>query len=208
MVVEECLGARDRSAVKRTSTRGEVTPMNWLARSMLDQVDWSSLRINVGMATGVLGAIADLASAETIEDADLAAWQLDNACVVQGYLYQAAPFVVPVLLALLQAELPAPARIRVLDVLVEIGLGEPAPSEIQLGGDDLGERCRAAVREGLWTVYGLLLDPEPRNRRATILLLANVESDTARLRRVLEAITQNDVDPEIREYAAGMIPQL
>ncbi|OII59767.1 hypothetical protein BJP40_12775 [Streptomyces sp. CC53] len=95
--------------------------------------------------------------------------------MVQGALYGAALPVVPVLPAALLDDLSADARDHVLELLYQIVAGE---DEAARGSGDLGDRCRAAAREGLWLVYREL---GTRRRDLAEAILDRVEEDRARL---------------------------
>ncbi|WP_406636676.1 hypothetical protein [Amycolatopsis sp. WGS_07] len=55
-------------------------------------VPWNRLRMDVGTAECVPAAIRDLLNAGSAEDADRAYWRLDNGVVVQGRLFESAPW--------------------------------------------------------------------------------------------------------------------
>lgn len=84
-------------------------------------VDWSTLRtLTPQMASRVPLAIRALVAAGSEDEANAAYWQLDNQVVVQGQLFEASARLVPVLFAALLAQLAPAARLRVLDLLVDL----------------------------------------------------------------------------------------
>jgi hypothetical protein len=149
--------------------------MSWIDELLVEGTEWSRLETASGTAEHVPDALKHLAQARTEDEAKAAYWELDNEVVVQGRLYEAAVPVVSVLLAMLQGQLSRVARARVVDLLVEIALGDP-PARGDKPDGALGELCRALVREGIWTVYGLLLDEDPAIRQCALLVVANLDT--------------------------------
>jgi hypothetical protein len=185
--------------------------MNLLAQLCLERVDWSALRA-AGVtgagepATRVPAAVRRLAAAETADAARDAYWQLDNHVVVQGRLFEAAAPLVPVLLALLAGPLQGPARHDVANLLVEI-VGPAAVPDL---AEDprLADECRRLAREGLWTIYGLLLDPDPWVRDFGLRALETVDLDRDRLSRVLATVAADDASGRVRTLACGILAGL
>src|SRR6266545_7943993 len=123
----------------------------------LERVDWATLRISARRsAAAVPDALRALASAETEEAAEAAYWRLDNNIVVQGCLYEAAEHVVGPLMLLL-CDGSDLRRQWILNLLIEL-VGAAAYSKSKEWGssDELVDRCRARVREGLSVLYWLL----------------------------------------------------
>jgi hypothetical protein len=181
--------------------------MNLLAAAVVDSVDWKQLRSGSGNAEGVSGALAALADAQTEEEAAKQYWRIDNVVVVQGSLYESALPVVWVALALLTGPLPPEARYRVVELLVEIAGGETAQAEVEAGNADLAERCRAALREGLWSFYAFLLDSDPRTRSQGITLLGWLEDRTSLIVPILTSIATRDDDERVRGEARALLDE-
>jgi hypothetical protein len=109
---------------------------------MSDDTDWSMLRQASGTSEHVPGALRELLSL----DSGLrkkAYWQLDNYVVLQGSLYEAAPFVVRALLQTWPED--DAVKDRLYDLLVELANGG-APEEMAVtwGGRQLSLK-RATV---------------------------------------------------------------
>ncbi|WP_148314442.1 hypothetical protein [Sorangium cellulosum] len=117
--------------------------------------DWSSLRAEGG-AEHLPRALQELESASTEDEALSAYWRIDNYVVVQGRVYEAALAVVSCLLGTL-LRCTDVSRRHVLELLVQIGGGEPAHSEIDLGEADLVARCRKEIARG-FPVYVNVLE--------------------------------------------------
>ncbi|MBK1786885.1 hypothetical protein [Prauserella cavernicola] len=181
--------------------------MNPLAAALVSRVEWAALRAGPGTAVGLPRALRGLASAESEEDAKEWYWRVDNVVVVQGMLHESAPPTVPVLFALLAGTLSGPARYRVVELLVELAGGETAQSEVDRGDAEVHLRCQDAMRQGRWTVYGLLSDPDPRIRIDAITLLALLEDDAAQAGPVLHDIGANDPDPRVRAEANALLSE-
>ncbi|ACU37050.1 hypothetical protein [Actinosynnema mirum] len=119
----------------------------------LGRHDWSSLAVispkeEWRRSTPV--SLAGLLSALSEEEAERYYWQLENRIVVSGYLFEAAPPAVPVLLAGLAGSLSEPAKGWVLELLYQLVAGQTDPKAVERGSGDLGAECRALAREGLW----------------------------------------------------------
>src|SRR5688572_616100 len=100
-----------------------------------DKYIWANLRSSES-ASRIPDAILQLQTATTKDDADRAYWKIDNEVIVQGALYEAA---LPTATCLLSALLNCTdvARPKLLELLFQLGNGEPHPSEIALGNSDL-----------------------------------------------------------------------
>lgn len=112
-------------------------------------------------------------------------WDLENVVVVQGQLHSAALPTVSVLLAGLLDELSADARDLALELLQQIVMGESDEDEKALGNTDLGDRCRAAARTGLWLVYREL---GTRRRETAEAILERIEDEKPRLTAYLAGV--------------------
>ncbi|OII68931.1 hypothetical protein [Streptomyces sp. CC77] len=148
-----------------------------LAAAEIAGVDWTAQHSLADRPRDVPASLRQLIAART-EDEAAAYWGLDNSVVVQGALYGAALPVVPVLPAALLDDLSADARDHVLELLYQIVAGEAGEDEAARGSGALGDRCRAAAREGLWLVYREL---GTRRRDLAEAILDRVEEDRARL---------------------------
>lgn len=153
--------------------------LNILVESELERLEWAQLREVNGPATRVPGALRELLSARSADEVNRAYWKLENHVVVQGQLFQAALYVVPVLIAaLVDGERPLCVRIGMTELLFQILNGKPHPDEIARGLGDLTERCRNAALHGLWIFYRELLG---ENRAGAKEVLELLEGDTSRL---------------------------
>jgi hypothetical protein len=100
--------------------------------------------------------------------------------VIQGGLFPPAIPLVPVLLAGLTGPLSPAAREAVTDLLVEIVNGTSRLSEQELGNHDLGDQARRAAREGIWLIYALLNDQDPKVREWAFDIADAVDDDRER----------------------------
>ena len=167
-------------------------------------VPWHQLRDDVGTAEGVPGAIRDLLNATSAEDAERAYWRLDNRVVVQGQLFEAAPWVVGPLLVGLTRPRPAFVREQVANLLVEIACGGPHESEpVDADGVALDARCQAELRRGLSLFYALVDDPVPMVRLGALDLLDAVEDNRERM-AIAVARLVNDADVRVARRAAEL----
>jgi len=166
--------------------------VGWLVEELLKSREWGSLRWSGGYATELPAGLKRLIVAKNEQEAKEAYWSIDNAVVVQGQLFEAAEFLVAPLLAALADDLSDSARLRVLDLLFEIGSGVPDESEVARGNVGLGERCRRAVCEGVWLIYEQLYSVEERVRKTALEIVADLEADEFRRLVVLKAIAERE----------------
>lgn len=181
--------------------------MKATTQALVNAVDWRAARTAVGDATAVPQAMADLFAASTEEAAKSAYWShLDNEVVVQGQLYEAAGLVIaPILTELSGDSLSRASRYRAVELLAEIALGAPHPSEEESGGQQLREFCIGQMRRGLWTLYALLDCPDERVVVGVLHILEVVDEDRTRLlslARVLAAECDSDA---VRARVAELI---
>jgi hypothetical protein len=154
-----------------------------LADLEIARLKWDELREMDGPATNVGQALSGLLSARTAAEAEAWYWKLENRVVVQGRLYEAAEYVVPVLIAALVDDRPRHVRFSLLDLLFQIVNGTTDPDEVDAGNADLAEKCRSRAREGIWLFYrDLMLG----FRDATIDLIRKLENDPDRLQYYLK----------------------
>jgi hypothetical protein len=182
--------------------------LNWLAKRILDLVDWAALREIVGDARDIPSAVEALILARDEEAADNAYWRIDNHVVVQGQLFESALPLTPILLALLAGELEEIVRPRVLELLMQIVLGKSAESELICGNHNLGDLCKLAVSKGLWLYYLELLKERPTTQKLALELIAECESDQNRLHSVLRECASFASDTEIRSFASALIKKV
>jgi len=152
---------------------------NILVEAELARHDWSKIRIADGLATEIPSALRELLAAQTREECELAYWKLENYVVVQGQLFEAALFVVPVLMAaLVTLERPVLVRHKLIELLFQIVNGYPDREEEARGLGDLDARCKDAARQGLWVLYREFLGENRKQVRYVIELL---DEDKSRL---------------------------
>jgi hypothetical protein len=161
-------------------------PGNPLVEQELDAVDWASLRTQTRNADDVPDAVRAMVSVEDHDAGWRAYCRLDNYVMVQGRLYEAAQYLIPVLLAALAGPLSGAARRAVADLLADLALGAADPSEAEAGNMELDAKCREAFREGLWLGYQLLLDPDSAVVASAIHIVNEADPDRRRVARTME----------------------
>jgi hypothetical protein len=124
--------------------------MTSIAEVLIRQIDWSKLREIDGVATSVGIALVRLLTAEKVEDAQSAYWEIENHVVVQDDVYESAEACVGVLIAALIDERPRFVRIAILGLLFQILSGSASEIELQFNNEKIVERCKGRAREGLW----------------------------------------------------------
>ena len=139
----------------------------------LAKIPWNTLDIASGKGGHVPQALLGLISPdEAVRNRSY--WQLDNEVVCQSDLYEAAYFVVPFLLTMLNERVQH-GRDRIYDLLYEIANGA-APSSVlvrTLQGDEipLKDACAQEINKGLDIFRRDAADSDPRiSKKATELL--------------------------------------
>lgn len=130
----------------------------------MSRIPWRNLR-SAGNSDDVPKAIEALQAAPDEESALKAYWKIDNVVIVQGALYEAAE---PAARCLLQCLLrcSSAARRHVLELLVQLGSGEPSEVELRSGNSALAARCRAEVARGYHLYANLLESSDAREEHA------------------------------------------
>jgi hypothetical protein len=127
--------------------------------------NWSLLR-----ADKVPEALYALEKAPSEKDAAEAHHIIDITVAAEGALYVSAVPTAMCLLSVLQ-RCTAAARPHVLELLVQLGTGEPAPSEIMAGGQGLEVRCQDEICEGVAIFLSVLESGNEKERMFCVDLL-------------------------------------
>lgn len=174
-----------------------------LVELLLQQTDWSRVAAAPYCAASeVPERLRRLLAARTAGEAREAYWLLDNFVVVQGQLYGAAlPLIAPLMVGL-QGNLSSAATASALNLVAEIALGEASALECDAGHEDLGKRCRAEARRGLWTLYAHLCHPNPDARGAALDAIGAVDLDHSRVRAAAAHMAASDPEERLRRYAS------
>jgi hypothetical protein len=175
-----------------------------------ERYDWPRLRAQ-GSAAGVPAALEALQNAASTEEAERAYWRIDNTVVVQGALYEAAaPTAACTVIAL--GRCSPPARRFLLELLVQMAAGEPAPEELKAGGGAIRGACLAEVRNGVALYLDLLERGDDEERGwCGELLGRSAEVDPAlRPRAVAHLLRTRDVvrNKGIRELLQNWLQRL
>jgi hypothetical protein len=169
--------------------------------------DWSKLRSMLSDSSFVPTAILGMCNAPTEAEATTAYWKLDNHVVVQGQLFQASEYVAAELVVrICTGQVTSFGMGFVIDLLVEIVYGESDESEIALGNDALGDRCRANVLSHVDCFYKLSAGhASDRVRAGALDILDFVETDRGRLinhvASLMTAPTSSAVGARLAEIA-------
>jgi hypothetical protein len=132
--------------------------LDWLEFE-ISRYKWDSLPDCSGTAKGVPDAIRGLLSAQSSSATESNYWLIENRVVVDGQLFESAIATTAVLVAALVVPgRPPHVRISILEIILQIVLGESHPIESARGLPDLGKRCRDEARAGLWLFYREMLD--------------------------------------------------
>lgn len=166
-----------------------------------ERYDWSTLR-GMGPASGVPTALAKLQAATSEEEATDAYWEIDNTVVVQGSLYEAAlPTAACAVLALHPCT--TVARPFLLELLAQLGMGSPDPSEIEAGNAQLQTQCVQQLSRGVAMYFEILRSGTEDERPWCVDLLGLcVRADASLRAQVLwhfERLLSESVSDGLRE---------
>ncbi len=142
----------------------------------LERHDWGRLKAQ-GSAVDVPAALVALASATSEAEAREAYWRIDNTVVVQGTLHEAAVATTASAVAMLPGCNPS-GRASLLELLVQLGAGEPAPTEEAR----LHDACVAELRAGMAIFVRLLEHGTPDEVCLCVDLLGICAREDAHLR--------------------------
>lgn len=169
------------------------------------QTDWAGLKTASGTAEGIPVALAALRSPDK-EIRRTAYWRIDNHAVLQGDLYEAAPYVVRALLGCLRTT--SVANVEVYELLAEFACGyAPEDQVATVDGSEqtLLTATKGELAKGMDLYWRDLEDPAVATRkRVAGLLLAlsdEVDLDAARLRSALD----REVDEEVEEVLSELL---
>jgi hypothetical protein len=163
----------------------KMNELNSIAILELSRIDWKNLRdirsCHVGgtvSADYVPVVIAGLLKSKSEEEADTLYWKIENNVFVQGQLFEAAEYLIPILMASLLEISEDFVKCSVHELIYQIVAGVPHQHEMALGNVDLGKRCRSKAREGLWILYRELLSD---GNEMVYEILEKIETDSSRL---------------------------
>jgi hypothetical protein len=126
-------------------------------------VPWGDLAVASGRASHVPEALLNLLSPDA-ETRNRAYWQLDNGVVLQSDLYEAACFVVPILIIMLEGK-PEFGGDRIYDRLYEIANGWAPATTVCRSRDGtvipLKEACVQELRRGIRVFSADMAGPDP-----------------------------------------------
>ncbi len=93
----------------------------------ISSVPWNDIKVASGSAERVPEALMGLLSPDE-ETRDRSYWRLDNEVVLQSDLYEAAYYIIPILVRMLGDKVAG--RARIYDLLYEIGNGYAPPTTL------------------------------------------------------------------------------
>lgn len=149
----------------------------------LERHSWNEYFTMGNRVQQVPDALRMMISGQDEEEVMCSYWDLENVIVVQGQLFSAAEPATSVLTAALAGDISPDARDAVMELIHQIVRGTPDEEELARGDTELGERCRARAREGLWFFYREL---GSRRRELAESILEVVETDGRRTEQFLK----------------------
>ena len=145
-------------------------------------VDRSKLKACDGYASAEqLPKAVDILFAGSPAERKLAYWQIDNHVVVQGGLYESAPYTARLIVDKLKAD-PARLNVEILDLLFELANGNARGELVQHGplqGQSIRQLCRKTVAEALPIVSAAQARSVGSERQTIDDLLDSYEQDIA-----------------------------
>ena len=143
---------------------------------MLVDRSWSELASATGHCGHIPAALVGLRGA-TAAGRQEARWRIDNYVVLQGELYEGAPWVVRELVRDIQTD-PHPGKALVYDLLMEFALADAPGKVVEIGLErvPLVDLTRAEIRTGRGTYLRDTASPEAPVARLAADLLAEVRS--------------------------------
>ncbi len=164
----------------------------------VDDVDWSRLHQATGTCVDIPDALEQLCSGDAAQR-KAAYWRIENHVILQGDLYEAAPFVVRGLLTCLDAE--PPAKVEIYDLLIELANGYAPDSEfVEIEGKvvPVKDATVACLQQGM-ARYWRDLDKEPVDIRKRVVEVFLALSDHMQIdKNRLCALSESEVDEEVR----------
>ncbi len=106
----------------------------------LYKIKWEDLR-SANTAKNIPKALAVLSHSEKEEDLGAAYWNIDNEVILQGMLFQAALPVISCVLPML-SDCKKVAKPYLLELIVQLVSGYPAPSEINISNKNIVKDIR------------------------------------------------------------------
>ena len=172
----------------------------------LERPKWSELRTLIGFADFVPNSLRKLTDATTTEEIYEAYWNLDNRIVVQGSLFEAAEYVIPILLNMLQ-NASDPIKASILELLIQMADGWNDKTEVSLGNTWLKDRCHREVQRGI-AIFVFHLNSESADiREHCVELIGLTEDNVGRLVWLLRTVMDKVPDESVREMAKYMLEQ-
>lgn len=164
----------------------------------VEKVPWRALRCQVGKATQVPQALRVLASADQERAVKDAYWSLDNAVVVQGDLFEAAPEVVPFLFQLLEGGISDVSRTWVYELLLQLAIGhDGADAGVPRG--TLRARCQERLHDGIKVLAAEVRNEKSRFRVVAAEILAQMTMAPRGLIEELRALADAEGNDKVTE---------
>jgi hypothetical protein len=175
--------------------------MHIAVEAQMRAVDWLGLLTASGTDRALESNVRRLLEATTEHDANEAYWCLDNEIVVQGRLYPGSIALVPIFGTALALEvLSPPAKLMVLDLLVELAFADPTSESEELTAIQVEARLKRyapIIETYLW-------DDNAPVRRAALDILRVLPEEELNLVPYLEMLC-HDEDELIRRLAESLM---
>jgi len=146
------------------------------------KLDWSKLVACYGAASAELVPNAvEMLFWGTPEQRHKAYWQIDNYVVVQGALFESAPYAAGLVVEKLKAN-PGRLNLEILDLLFELANGNAGEALVEHGplkGKPIEQLCRDTVAEALPTIAAARGSATGRERQTIENLLEAYEDSHA-----------------------------
>ena len=175
----------------------------------IENIEWDRIRTAENNASGIPSALRGLVSDDP-EISESSYWKLDNHIVRQSDLYEAAYYVVPFLLEIVNASLHL-GKAYAYDLLYEIANGYAPADQICLHNGiefTLSDSCRKAVESGVEIYFSEIIDTSSTERRKALELLVSLgKYERSILPRLKELLTTEE-DPEFKSLLRESVSEL
>lgn len=177
-------------------------------KTTVESTSWASLRQASGTCEQIPVALEELCSPdERVRERGY--WKIDNHVVLQGDLYEGAPFVARALVEILARG--APGRDRVYDLLIELAYGHaPVTMLVSMDGETLPVK-RATVRcllSGMVHYQGDLRAGSPAIRRRAVELLLALSGELELSAEALRPLVQQEPEEDVRALLEELMSEL
>lgn len=171
-----------------------------MRRLSISEISWEELASAHGSSAHFPSAFEMLGSSEPNER-EAAYWKLDNYAVLQGDLYEVAPFAADAIIGILESTPEFLGKKQAYDFLIEVANGGAPPDSFSgYSGEktDLVTACRMAIRHGMAAYLFDLSHASREIRVGAAELLLSCSDDLSDQVDVIQDKLTKETDEEVR----------